>query len=45
MSMGSIAEVSSALDLAEIFGLVPKEDQESIKQILRKSYYQIRKLP
>lgn len=45
MSMGSIAEVASALDLAATFGLIVKEEQEKMKAVLRLSYYQIRKLP
>jgi four helix bundle protein len=45
MSMGSIAEVASCLDLAAIFCLIPKRDEEEMKAKLRLSYYQIRKLP
>lgn len=45
MSMGSIAEVASCLDLAQTFGLIGKEEQEDMKGKLRLCYYQIRKLP
>lgn len=45
MSMGSIAEVSSCLDLAGIFGLISGKDEVAMKELLKHSYYQINKLP
>ena len=45
MSLGSIAEVSSCLDLAFTFSLIPATEHEEMKSKLRISYYQIRKLP
>ncbi|MFA4875250.1 MAG: four helix bundle protein [bacterium] len=44
-SVGSVAEVSACFDLAFIYGLIGKEDQESLKSRLRLSYTKIRALP
>ncbi len=45
ISLGSIAEVSSALDLAFAFGLIQETEQQSLKSRLRLAYAQIRALP
>ncbi|MFA4874679.1 MAG: four helix bundle protein [bacterium] len=45
ISLGSIAEVAAALDLAHAFGLIQKGEQESFKSRLKLAYTQIRALP
>ena len=45
ISMGSIAEVAAALDLANAFSLIPARVQEENKAILRAAYNRIGKLP
>jgi four helix bundle protein len=44
ISMGSIAEVAAALDLASAFSLIPARVQEENKAILRAAYNRIGKL-
>jgi len=45
ISLGSIAEVAAALDLAHAFGLIEITDLESLKSRLRLAYVQVRALP
>jgi len=45
ISLGSIAEVSAALDLAHAFGLIPAAQQESFKSRLKLAYVKIEALP
>ena len=45
ISLGSIAEVAAALDLAEAFGLVSGSAQRSLKSKLRLAYVKIGALP
>ena len=45
ISMGSIAEVASCVDLAHAFGLMGKREQELLKSRLRLAYVRIRALP
>jgi four helix bundle protein len=45
ISLGSIAEVSAALDLACAFGLIQKIDHELLKSRLKLAYIKIGALP
>ncbi len=45
ISLGSIAEVSAALDLAHAFGLIQKAPHESLKSQLKAAYVKIGALP
>jgi len=45
ISLGSIAEVAAALDLAHAFGLIESADLASLKSRLRLAYVQVRALP
>jgi len=45
MSLGSIAEVGASLDLACVFGLIKRTEQESLKSRLRLASVQVRALP
>lgn len=45
ISMGSISEVSSALDLARIFGLIKPAESEHLKSVLKLAYIKINALP
>jgi hypothetical protein len=43
--LGSIAEVSAGIDLADSFRLIDSNKRDRIKELLRSSYSMIRKLP
>jgi len=45
ISLGSIAEVAAALDLARALGLIESTELDSLKSRLRLAYVQIRALP
>jgi len=45
ISLGSIAEVAAALDLAAAFGLIDNAELSSLKSRLRLAYVQVRALP
>jgi four helix bundle protein len=45
ISMGSISEVAASLDLACAFGLIGKEELESLKLRLKEAYIKIGALP
>jgi len=45
ISLGSITEVTAALDLAHVFGLVDSADLVSLCSRLKLAYVQIRALP
>ena len=45
ISLGSIAEVAAALDLACAFGLIKRDELESLKSRLRAAYVKIEALP
>ena len=45
MSLGSISEVAACLDLACMYGLISKTNQELFKSRLRLAYVKIRALP
>ena len=45
ISLGSIAEVAAALDLALVFGLMRAQEQEALKSRLRLAAVQIGALP
>jgi len=45
ISLGSIAEVAAALDLARALGLIESTELDSFKSRLRLAYVQIRALP
>ncbi len=45
IAMGSIAEVTAALDLAHVFGLIQQAELASLKSRLHLAYVQIRALP
>lgn len=45
ISLGSIAEVAAALDLARAFGLIESAELDSLKSRLRLAYVKVRALP
>jgi len=45
ISIGSIAEVCAALDLAEVFGLIDLAERDTFKSRLRLAHVKIRALP
>ena len=45
ISLGSISEVSAALELARVFSLIEASELESIKSRLKLAYVQTRALP
>lgn len=45
IAMGSISEVSSALDLARVFGLIKPVELERLKSILKLAFIKINALP